>query len=92
LGRAGAGIPDLLHGGTPAVQLPRERDPSNPELSVSVYDTNLTMVAHPNALLVGEDFRGRADVTGKAFGHEILARALANGRGPVTASTSSPAR
>jgi polar amino acid transport system substrate-binding protein len=41
------------------------------------------MVAHPNALLVGEDFRGRADVTGKAFGHEILARALANGRGPV---------
>lgn len=60
------------------------RDPEDPELYVFVYDTNLTMVAHAaNIQLVGTNFRGKTDVTGKPFRDEILEGALENGTGWV---------
>ncbi|MEN6342096.1 MAG: transporter substrate-binding domain-containing protein [Methanospirillum sp.] len=60
------------------------RDPADPEVYAFVYDTNLTMVAHAgNYRLVGQNFRGRTDVAGKAFRDEILATATAKGSGWV---------
>ena len=58
------------------------RDPADPEVYAFVYDTNLTMVAHgSNYRLVGQNFRGRTDVAGKAFRDEILATATDEGFG-----------
>jgi polar amino acid transport system substrate-binding protein len=58
------------------------RDPENPALYAFVYDSNVTMVAHAdNILLVGENYRGKTDVTGKPFRDEIVAGALQNGTG-----------
>ena len=58
------------------------KDGTNPALYVFVYDTNLTVVAHPVYIrLVGENFRGKTDVSGKRFRDEIMAGALANGTG-----------
>ena len=60
------------------------RDPADPEVYAFVYDTNLTMIAHAyNYRLVGQNFRGRTDVAGKAFRDEILATATAMGSGWV---------
>ena len=60
------------------------RDPENPELYVFVYDSNETMVAHAeNILIVGTNFRGKTDVTGKRLHDEILSGALQNGTGWV---------
>ena len=57
-------------------------DPSNPGLYVFVYTTNMTIVAHAdNILLVGGNYRGKNDVTGKPFHDEILEGALKNGTG-----------
>jgi len=54
------------------------------ELYVFVYDTNVTMVADAdNIKLVGVNFRGKTDVTGKPFRDEIVAGALRNGSGWV---------
>ncbi len=61
---------------------PPYRDPADPEVYDFVYDTNLTMVAHAaNYRLVGQNFRGRTDVAGKAFRDEILATATEKGSG-----------
>lgn len=58
------------------------KDGTNPALYVFAYDTNLTVVAHPVYIrLVGENFRGKTDVSGKRFRDEIMAGALANGTG-----------
>lgn len=58
------------------------RDPEDPALYAFVYDADLTMVAHAdNIRLVGENFRGKTDVAGKAFRDEILKGALENGTG-----------
>lgn len=56
------------------------RDPGNPALYVFVYDDNTTMVAHAdNKLLVGVNYKGRTDVTGKPLHDEIIAGATKNG-------------
>ncbi len=60
------------------------RDPENPALYAFVYDTNLTIIAHAdNILLVGVNFKGKTDVTGKLFHDDIIAGALKNGTGWV---------
>jgi polar amino acid transport system substrate-binding protein len=60
------------------------RDPTDPALYAFVYDTNLTMVAHAgNIQLVGVNFRGKTDVTGRPFRDEILTGATENGTGWV---------
>jgi polar amino acid transport system substrate-binding protein len=60
------------------------RDPENPALYAFVYDTNVTIVAHAdNIQLVGANFKGKTDVSGKPFRDEIVAGALQNGTGWV---------
>jgi len=57
-------------------------DTDFPALYTFVYDTTLTVVAHAtNSLLVGNNLKGKPDVSGKLFRDEILAGALANGTG-----------
>ncbi|WP_440956556.1 cache domain-containing protein [Methanosarcina sp. Mfa9] len=59
-------------------------NPEDPGLYAFVYDMNLTMVAHAdNIQLVGTNFKGKTDVTGKPFRDEILEGALKNGTGWV---------
>jgi polar amino acid transport system substrate-binding protein len=57
------------------------QDTEHADLYAFVYDTNLTMIAHPNAHLVGASLRGKTDVAGTPFRDEIMAGALANGTG-----------
>ncbi|WP_229388148.1 cache domain-containing protein [Methanosarcina sp. DH2] len=60
------------------------RDHEDPSLYVFVYDVNLTIVAHAdNIQVVGKNFKGKTDVTGKPFRDEILEGALKNGTGWV---------
>ncbi|WP_292371527.1 transporter substrate-binding domain-containing protein [Methanosarcina sp. UBA411] len=60
------------------------RDAKDPALYTFVYDENLTIVAHAdNIQLVGMNFKGKTDVTGKLFRDEILEGALKNGTGWV---------
>lgn len=57
-------------------------DAEIPALYSFVYDTALTMIAHAtNSLLVGNNFKGKPDVSGKLFRDKILAGALSNGTG-----------
>lgn len=58
------------------------QDPEEPALYTFVYDGNMTVVAHANNIwLVGLNFKGKTDVTGKQYRDEILAGALENGTG-----------
>ncbi len=58
------------------------RDPKDPALYVFIYDTNVTIVAHAdNIQLVGINYQGKTDATGKPFRDEIVAGALTNGTG-----------
>jgi polar amino acid transport system substrate-binding protein len=58
------------------------KDRDFPALYAFVYDTSLTMVAHAaNSLIVGANFKGKPDVSGKKFRDEILAGALSGGTG-----------
>ncbi|MBN1166477.1 MAG: transporter substrate-binding domain-containing protein [Methanospirillaceae archaeon] len=67
-------------------------DAEQPDLYVFVYDTNATMVAHAaNPSMVGANYQGKTDVTGKPFRDEIMQGALANGTGWVDYLYSSPA-
>ncbi len=60
------------------------RDAEDPSLYAFVYDANMTVVAHAdNIRLVGTNFKGKTDVTGKPFRDEILEGALKNGTGWV---------
>ena len=59
------------------------KDKANPALYVFVYDTSVTMVAHPNKALVGKHLRGKPDVRGKLFRDELVKVALENGHGWV---------
>jgi polar amino acid transport system substrate-binding protein len=60
------------------------RNATDPGFYVFVYDTNLTMAAHAdNILMVGVNYAGKTDVTGKAFRDEILAGALQHHTGWV---------
>jgi len=63
-------------------QEPPFRDPKNPALYAFVYDTNVSIIAHAdNIRLVGVSYRGKTDVSGKAFRDNIVSGALANGTG-----------
>lgn len=55
----------------------------NPALYVFVYDKEVNMLAHPNTTLVGKNFKGKPDVKGKKFRDEIVAGAIATGKGWV---------
>jgi len=57
---------------------------------VFVYDTEVTMVAHPKAVLVGKSYKGKPDVKGKKFRDEIVAGAVADGSGWVDYSYTKP--
>jgi polar amino acid transport system substrate-binding protein len=60
------------------------RNPEDPSLYAFVYDVNMTIVAHAdNIQLVGENFKGKTDVTDKPFRDDILEGALKNGTGWV---------
>jgi polar amino acid transport system substrate-binding protein len=53
-------------------------------LYVFAYDTNVTMVAHAdNILLVGVNFHGKTDVAGTPFRDQIIEGALSSGTGWV---------
>jgi len=61
------------------------------DLYAFVYDTDVTMVAHAdNIKLVGVNYRGKTDVSGKPFRDEIVAGALQNGTGWVDYVYSNP--
>lgn len=57
---------------------------------VFVYDTDVTMVAHPKAVLVGKSYKGKPDVRGKKFRDEIVEGAIANSTGWVDYSYTKP--
>ena len=57
---------------------------------VFVYDTDVAMVAHPKAVLVGKSYKGKPDVRGKKFRDEIVTGALADKTGWVTYSYTKP--
>ena len=58
------------------------RDAANSDLYVFVYDANATMVADAdNVRLVGSNYRGKTDVTGRPVHDEIVDGALRNGTG-----------
>lgn len=52
-------------------------------LYVFVYDTDVTIVAHPKKTLVGRNFKGKPDLRGKMFRDDIVRGALAAGTGWV---------
>ncbi|MCX6677801.1 MAG: transporter substrate-binding domain-containing protein [Methanothrix sp.] len=53
------------------------KDKDNPALYVFVYDTDVNIVAHAdNPRLVGMNFMGKVDVSGKKFRDEIVAGAI----------------
>lgn len=62
---------------------PPFRDAGDPELYAFVYDMNLTMVAHPNPLIVGMNLAGTTDVAGTPFRDEIRETATTKGSGWV---------
>lgn len=69
------------------------RDNKNVALYTFVYDENVTMVAHAdNVQLVGINFKGKTDVTGKAFRDEVVTGALENGTGWVEYVYTNPAQ
>ena len=52
------------------------------ELYVFIYDLNATLVAHPNAKLVGQNMLDLPDSTGKKFyRREIVSKAAKDGKG-----------
>ena len=53
------------------------------ELYVFVYDQNATMLAHPNAKLIGQNMLELPDASGKKFRKEITTIALKEGKGWV---------
>lgn len=51
------------------------------ELYVFVYDTNATMMAHPNPKLIGQNMLDLPDAAGKKFRKEIVETATKAGKG-----------
>jgi signal transduction histidine kinase len=51
------------------------------ELYIFVYDTNATMLAHPNPRLIGQNMLDLPDAEGKKFRKEIVTTALKDGKG-----------
>jgi polar amino acid transport system substrate-binding protein len=68
------------------------KDKDNPALYIFVYDTEINMVAHAdNPRLVGMNFMGKVDVSGKKFRDEIVAGAIKNRTGWVDYIYTNPA-
>ncbi|MCX6678047.1 MAG: transporter substrate-binding domain-containing protein [Methanothrix sp.] len=68
------------------------KDKDDPALYVFVYDTEINMVAHAdNPQLVGMNFMGKVDVSGKKFGDEIVAGAIRSRTGWVDYIDTNPA-
>lgn len=66
------------------------KNKDNAAMYVFVYDTDVTIVAHPKATLVGKSYKGKPDVRGKKFRDDIVQGALANKTGWVTYSYTKP--
>lgn len=66
------------------------KDKDNPAAYVFVYDTEVNMVAHPQAGLVGRNFKGKPDVRGKKFRDEIVEKATSAGSGWVEYAYTQP--
>jgi len=63
-------------------EIPNPKGPFNQgELYVWAYDLNITMLAHPNTSLVGQNMLDVADPTGKKYRREIAANAARDGKG-----------
>lgn len=63
---------------------PPYRDEREPALYVFVYDTSVNIVAHAyRPTMVGQNYQGQPDITGKKFRDEIVDGALKNGSGWV---------
>ena len=68
------------------------KDKDNPALYVFVYDMKINIVAHADKpLLVGMNFMGKVDVSGKKFRDEIVAGAIKNRTGWVDYIYTNPA-
>ena len=59
------------------------KNADNPAFYVFVYDTDVEIVAHPKAKLVGKSYKGKPDLKGNMFRDEIVAGALKDGTGWV---------
>jgi polar amino acid transport system substrate-binding protein len=69
------------------------RDSENPALYVFVFDIDVNIVADAeNAKMVWKNFKGKTDVSGKAYRDDIVTGALKNGKGWVDYVSTHPAR
>jgi polar amino acid transport system substrate-binding protein len=68
------------------------KDKDNPALYVFVYDTEINVIAHAdNPELVGMNFMGKVDVSGKKFSDDIVTGAIQNKTGWVDYIYTNPA-
>lgn len=58
-------------------------DEKNKALYTFMYDPDVNMIAHPQAGLVGKNFKGKPDAKGKNFRDDIVKGALSSGTGWV---------
>lgn len=56
---------------------------TNPGLFVYIFDIDENVIAHPDATLVGRNYKGTPDLKGKKFRDEIIEGAQKNGVGQV---------
>lgn len=56
-------------------------DKDNKAMYAFVYDTEVNMIAHPKAELVGQNFKDKPDVKGKKFRAAIVEGAIKSGSG-----------
>ena len=66
------------------------KNKDNPSFYVFVYNTDVVIVAHPKADLVGRSYKGKPDVRGKKFRDEIVQKGLSEGAGWVDYSYQKP--
>ncbi len=59
------------------------KNKDNAAFYVFVYDTDVTVVAHPKSSLVGKNYKGKPDIRGNMFRDEIVAGALKDAAGWV---------
>jgi polar amino acid transport system substrate-binding protein len=71
---------------------PPYTDPANPGLYAFVYDTQVTLVATPDASVRGQSMKGKPDAAGKMFRDEIVGGALAMGSGWVEYAYEEPGK
>jgi polar amino acid transport system substrate-binding protein len=57
------------------------KNKDNPALYAFVYDSDVTIVAHPKKKLVGRNYKGKPDVRGKKFRDAIVNKAFSENEG-----------